>query len=139
VNFEERVLAAKAKIDEACEELLELVCTSPSAASDICQILNPGARHLPSVKMREFYRTEVSEDGVEGLQTHEIELTPFMYGFERREIDHERHNNALIVKGGVRLLLSLSPEDEMWSQRIRRYQRGEIDEARYLAGSREEM
>ena len=130
MTFEKRVLAAKAKLNEAAIELLELVSQSPSAAGDICQILNPSRpatpnpdrQAIPGVECREFWRSQIIRDGVTEADD-ELELTPYSYVFEHRKIDREDNPDVLIIKGGVFLALSLYPEDEVYSEKMRRLSR----------------
>jgi hypothetical protein len=118
VTFRERVLAAKAKIDEAADELLELVAQSPGAAADVMQILNPRAATVPAVESRDFFKSTLLQDGVE-ISSDEFELTPYSHGFERRKIVREESPDTLLVRAGVLMLVALYPEDEAESERLR--------------------
>ena len=122
MTFEERVLAAKVKLDEAVGDLLDMVVERPGAAPDICQILNPGQRTAPGMECRDFFRSQVFRDGVEKADD-ELELTPYSHVFERRHIDREEDPDVLLVKGSVMLILSLTPEDEAESDRYRQLAR----------------
>ena len=111
MKFEQRVLAAKAKLDEAADELLELLAESPSVAGDIMQVLNPTATTIVPIESREFLKSQLFQDGIE-TACDEIELSPYSYMFERRKIDHDKGRDVVSVKGGVMLILALYPQDE---------------------------
>ena len=118
MDFEQRVLAAKAKLDEAADELLELVAASPSAAGDILQVLNPRATSASSVESRDFLKSQLFRDGVETV-CDELELSPYSYMFERRKIVREESPDTLPVRAGVMMVVALYPENEIESGRQR--------------------
>lgn len=120
MTFEERVLAAKAKFEEAVDDLLDLVATSPSAAADVMQILNPGPPLEGVVREEHSHRHVLHYEGGE-TQTFDFPL-PYAWGFQRRRVAHEKNDDpdVLVIKGGVNVLVALEPEDEAANERLRR-------------------
>lgn len=116
MTLEERVLAAKAKLDEACDELLELVSENPGAAADIAQLLNPNAE-LGSVRVEHFYRNVAYDDNGAAYPID----TPlnYVYGVDRRRVEHDTENDVLVSRGSVFMILALEPEDEKASNELR--------------------
>lgn len=118
MTFEERVLAIKAKFQEAADELLELVSENPGAVSDIMQVAVP-QRQKPNVKVRRLIETSCTgPDGSRWGDRFEVPNT-FME-LERRKVRRETDPvDVLVPEGRVYLSVGIWPENELMTQAYR--------------------
>lgn len=129
MTFEEKVLAIKAKFQEAADELLALVSESPSAVSDILQVVHPNS---PSDIKAEHVveRTLFIPD--RSPSTERIGIPYVFLDFEKQDVRHETSPvETLIPKGQVFVMVGIKPENEKRSQALRDLRTGRLTPDEY--------
>lgn len=130
MTFEERVLAVKAKFQEAADELLELASQSPSAVSDIMQVAWPDSRVGWSIR-RVVETTITAPDGQ--MAGDRFEVPNLFVDFDRRRTRHEKHPVDVIVpEARVVVSVGVWPENEKRSDAFRQLAAGDVAPEEYM-------
>lgn len=129
MNLEERVLAIKAKFQEAANELLDLVSESPSAVGDIMQIAAPQERKS-DVTVRRIVETCITRG--DATYGDRFEIPNVFMEFSRRHVRHETDPvDVLVPSGEVYLSVGIWPENEIRTDAIRKLTAGTISGEEY--------
>ena len=133
MTLEERVLAIKAKFEEATDELLDLASEGPDRFSEAMKLVGAPSVRAPQVSGHSELVTRLWVDGEEQpVERLPLPWTGRFLEIGRREIRHEREPvDVLIPAGEVFVLVNVWPENQARTRAFRELNAGALTPEEY--------